>query len=225
MIEQYSTEIIAGGAAYVAGFGIDHLAYIRARQSERPIIEEWGIDETPQLEDLKPTRREKISGFLIRITPPIALGTGLTAALFTAGFANPPETTAPAPIEVVVDHSGATDLSIDGAPVLPAINKIADSFKASSDYYDIEAYIDTGGQTYTEKISNVDSLFLGGYAPLDDGTNKALEQAAVAKNTGKSKNSALVVITNGNPIGDPGIIIAEADKSKTPVYVVNVENS
>jgi hypothetical protein len=226
MIEQYIPEAISFGSAYVAGLGLDHLAVKRATVDKAPLVDAWALDET-QTVSFKPTKREEIARKFNKFTPGVALALGLTASSAVAAFA-PLESASikPASIEVVVDHSGATGLSIDGsAPVLPTINKLASAF-VSSHVINSEAFVASFNSVTEAKVSNVNSMTVSGYAPLEAALSNAFERTALIKNGNKSKDAAVVVITNGNTIGSSQAINAESKKQgNTPVYIVNVEGS
>ena len=223
---QYIPEVIGFASGYAIGLGIDQYAVKKAAVDKTPLIVDWALDSSDSVK-LASTKREQASRLFRRVTPGVALGLGLMATTGVAAFVPIESNTfKPAAIEVVIDHSGATGLNIGGeAPVLPYINKLADSF-TSSNTVNSEAFVASFNGVTETKVSNVSSLSVSGFAPLEAAVSNALEQTALIKNGNKSNGAAVVVLTNGNNIGNPQTIKSESlAQGKTPVYVVNVEGA
>lgn len=224
-LEQYIPETIGLAVGYAGGLRLDQFASKRAASETKAVLQSLAMVDTVQIPGLSKTKTERFLSGLGHVTPKLAFALGLTAATATAAF-YPLETNIikPATIEVVIDHSGATGLSVGGQkPVLSEINQVASAFTPNN-RISSEAFVASFGGVVETQVSKVDSLSPSGYAPLDVAVNEALDQTAVVKNGDKLKNTAVVVITNGNTIGSPNVVISQSNKQdKTPVYIVDVE--
>lgn len=179
----------------------------------------------------------QVSGDLI--TPPTTMqrvGRAATSTLIIYGtfigffngdaWANPPQqvkTVEPA-IGVVVDHSGAT---LDGE--VPAIEQIDSVIKGMvSTGIDLNVLVADSGEIKPVKPADVSSEEPFGDARLDLGLQTALNSVATQRTAVTDelpKSNALVVLTNGNGIGDVGVVTQRAKDIGTPVSIVNVESS
>lgn len=226
MFEQFIPEAIGFGAGYLSGVALDQLSVRRASADVKPLVAAWSI-ETPESQKLTASKRERLAHVLGRVSPAAALSLGLTVAFGTAAFV-PLESTVvkPATIELVVDHSGATEISFGNqGPVLPEINQVATAF-TSSNRINSNAFVASFGSVTEKNVSAVDSLSASGNAPLDTALSNALDQTAIIKSGNKSESAAVVVITNGNSVGSVQSVVEQSNQQgKTPVYVVNVEGS
>lgn len=147
---------------------------------------------------------------------PLACLAAATAGfgVFAATEQSDTEYLAPKPkIEVVVDHSGATGLSFgDRIPANEQINTIAGQFIDEDTKG--EALIASGGNIRSTAIANIPKYEPFGGAPLRQATKLALD---------KSQNSNVLVITNGNSVGNTEALIKKAKRKDVKVFVANIE--
>lgn len=208
---------MAGGAAvgYVAELKAAHDI---AKRSE-PISAELG-----ELAKAGVESKSRHYGRALRST--LVLGgaaLGLMNGLVWQG--EPAEQTTPRHLEVVVDHSGATALN-DGKAVRET-NMVAGLF-TEENKIQAGAVLASSGLVREVKIANVDKDVPFGDAPMEQATLLALDKSkaynTTAGNTNeKVENAGVLVLTNGNSVGNSANVIATATASKTPVFVVNVE--
>lgn len=127
-------------------------------------------------------------------------------------------------LELVIDHSGATAL---GSPsTLEKINGIANQFVDRK--IDSEAVVSRSGEVRIVKTSDVSKDFAFGDALLDQALQTALDNTqrardAEAGTVASDKKAAIVVVTNGNSIGEPEGVVAKAKAAGTVINIVNVE--
>jgi len=220
MMEQYIPEMIGAGVGISAGVSLDYLATKIAGKNSHPLIEEWGI-QTEKNHSL----RDKIK----RINPLIAIALGATGIFCVEAIsAHQTNIITPAALEIVVDHSGATRYPYEGqAATLTEIDKLVLDLNSDTQISS-EAFVGSAGGVIQMSPSDIEikavTKQVAGDSVLDVGFNQALQSTATSK-TDKKRNQAIVVITNGNAIGDPSTFVTSLKKQdKTPIYVVNVED-
>jgi hypothetical protein len=212
---------VAGTAAgYGIGLIAEHRAVNHAAATQARLLEAAGPALREETAAAAVPRPERLMRWASRtIFAPLALtaavGGGLEVSAWTPGNTKTKSLSA---LEVVVDRSGATNLSAHGEPVLGEINDIVDqmqSIKHATAQAEVAQY---GGVTKTS-LDKVKTVRAVGDAPLASATATALDNAA--------PKGAVVVLTYGNSIGTPDAVLSkEAEtKSKVPVFVVNVEKA
>lgn len=206
-----ATAVGAGVGVAVEAMAQHHVAPLRHRLSD-----EWG----PVVDQHTPGRLVRLGGMLIG--PLVAVGT-------LSGLANgviwQPESTQtdiPPQLEVVVDHSGATALNTGTAA--NEIGKLTSLF-ATQTKLETNAFVAGNGYVKEVKIKDVSKDVPFGDAPLEQAMQSALDKASLnqSKTTTASHNSGVLVITNGNSMGAPSVVVSEARAANVPVFVVNVE--
>ncbi|GAC1391504.1 MAG: hypothetical protein NVSMB46_04270 [Candidatus Saccharimonadales bacterium] len=182
------------------------------------------------LEPRTTTRRERMGERARKATAVLplagALG-GIACGLLAFNAVHQKSNVASANLEIVVDHSGATNFNAAGLPASKQINSIAAKFNKTGDVV-TNAIIASSGYVKSSKVENVSLDTPFGDAPLDQAANLALSNTAKEKNyfniTHKNSNAAVLVLTNGNDFGNKDAIIkASQEQGKTPVFIVNVE--
>lgn len=149
-------------------------------------------------------------------TAPVALLASSVIGAFTYGMTQKPATEYQAPatnVEMVVDHSGATGLEFENEmPASQQINVIAEQF--INEDIEGEALIASNGKVTSAEIEDVTANEPFGNAPIKQATNLAFE---------KSQNGNVLVITNGNKLGDTEALAEKAEQTNSKVFVVNIE--
>ena len=228
-----TNEILSSGlpqyvAAYAIGHGLgavaDQVAIKRAEKSAQLLQSENMVDPTVlRAPSSLAAAVERATNNHVSSTPtkletakrsllsPVAGFAGTSAVLLAYGLLpGAAIETTPPKIGIVVDHS--FDTTVGDKPAITRINQIVEAFDDSK--VNASPLVASSGEYLPIAIEDVAKSEPFGGAPLKDATTFAL----------KSKNSAVVIATNGNPIGSPAAIIAAANKAKTPIYVVNVES-
>ncbi|HVV66856.1 MAG TPA: hypothetical protein VHB72_02150 [Candidatus Saccharimonadales bacterium] len=123
-------------------------------------------------------------------------------------------------LEMVVDHSEATNFAINGTRSIIEVNSLADQIAGKGIHG--EALVASSGVVQAMPIRKVNKNVPFGFAPLEQATSLALDKSTA--NTAKGQDSVLV-ITNGNSVGDTKKLAEQAERDETPVFVVNVESA
>lgn len=229
-----TSEILTSGipqyvAAYAIGHGLgavaDHVAINRANRNERLTVEENKVDPeilraphtlhaavgraTEAYVASNPSRLEVAKRSLLS---PVAGFAGISAVALAYGLLpGAAIETTPPKIGLVVDHS--YDTALGDKPAIDRIDQLVEAF--DDPRVRAEPLVASSGEYLPIAIDKVAKSEPFGGAPLKDATTFALN----------SKNSAVVIATNGNAVGNPAAIVAAAKKAKTPIYVVNVESA
>lgn len=211
--------LIAPAAAYAAGFGADLIAQKQMEQSNVAVTESLHELGTHQPQGMV----RRLGRAAISTSALIGIPVGLTIGLAWQGE-TPVKRQLPI-VEVVIDASGATASADNGKPAQDIYNyayAIDGESKVKT-----EAYISSGGsfQQGTIDMLTIDTPQGGGDLPAaaTSALNGSNTVKAEALNGESNQAVGIVVLTNGNTIGDPNDIINKAQPTKTPVYVVNVE--
>jgi hypothetical protein len=169
-----------------------------------------------------PTRATRTRRWLGRhATAPLALLAAGAMGMGVYSLEQQPETITPPvqpKLEMVVDHSGATNLSLDGKPTVLQVNALASEFAGSKTQG--EALVASQGTVNKMPISKVEKSTPFGPAPLEQATTLAIDTSSAVNG-----QDSVLVITNGNSVGDTAKLTKQAKKEHTPVFVVNVENA
>ncbi len=222
-----SPETIAVAASltgYAVGVGAEQIAQHKAAQKQARLSEAAGMalaQETDSNRDSAVRRRLGRS-----VLAPLALTLGVAAGVEAYAFA-PTEQPAPqaAGLEVVVDHSGATNLALGQTPVRSKIDSLVDQF--SKHRVQGSALVAGSGRVRKMPFSAVKNDTPFGDAPLEQATSLAIDNASTTqgKESKEGKSTGVLVITNGNSIGKPRALEATASQNKTPIFIFNVEKS
>lgn len=154
---------------------------------------------------------------------PLTMLVAGAAGMAAYAYARDPQVVVPPTqpkLEMVVDHSGATSLALDGTPSVVEVNKLAR--EVTDQNIQGEALVAGNGKVQAMPIKKVGKNTPFGPAPLEQATSLALDKSTA--NAVKGQNSVLV-ITNGNSVGDTKKLAAKAEHNQTPVFVVNVEGA
>lgn len=225
--------VAATAAGYVSGQIAEQIAIRRAAEKRQPANETWQLAaEAMATDEITETRTEILRRGARRVVAPLALAGASVCLVNTLAWA--PASTAieqtPATLEIVVDHSGATNIAIEGEPVVMQINKVVAEFDDSK--LTTNVTVARSGTQKTVPISEVSQDLPFGDANMQEATSLALSRTAkvmpVSEGDKLKRNAGVLVITNGNTIGDPLTVVTEAvsqygGELKTPVFIVNVE--
>lgn len=229
-----SPELIATSAAAIGG-GLGYLAdkhavnklhsnseamYLSAVQEAVRAKQSDSINEPTKTE---PKKREilvrAISSTAVRTA--LAFSVAATFGIEAYTLTQPDAPTANPNLELVVDDSGSV------SNVLPQVKKVVsqfDSVNPETLIGNLGLSIPTKSKKFNSFVDNPKIALPAGDAPLYDQTNFALGRIVEnSKNTNTQGNGEVVVVTNGNRIGDINSIIGQAKEQQSKVYVVNVE--
>jgi len=223
---------IAGVAGYVSGIAIEQHAIRQVAKNQANLTGATGLALDLDSSMHPVSLRQKTVRTLLA---PLILTAGMASA--TEAYANAPGDLiqqTPAVLEVIVDHSGATGLNLDGKPTVTTINTLATQLTTNK--INGEALVAGSGQVTIVKSEKISGDRPFGAAPLDQALTIALGKAQLAAKpatgTESKRTSGVVLITNGNSVvGTPGLTAktnqqtAPTYEQQTPVYVVNVERS
>lgn len=211
--------VVTAAAGYVAGTVMDIHSQHRIQENRLALTEtlgEIGVAAQPNVV-------KRIGRAAVSIT---ALATAATAGF--AGYAwqaEAPAEVQPPIVEIVADASAATAI-LDGGEPAKQINIFAQAIE-DQDSIETEALITRLGTVTIGTVEQISQEAPSGASVMDQATQTAIDQAMKVKSesiSGESqKNVGVVVLTNGNSIGAPESIVAKAQLTQTPVYVVNVE--
>jgi hypothetical protein len=212
---------VAGAtAAYGLGLIAEHRAVSHAAETQARLLEAAGpaLRQEATAEPL--SRREQLTHWASRnLLAPLALTAAVAGGLEASAWTTAKtQTKALSALEVVVDRSGATNLSAHGQPVLGEINDIVGQLQGIK-HATAQAEVAQYGGVIKTSLDQVKTIRAVGDAPLAAATGTALDNAA--------PKGAVVVVTYGNSVGTPDAILSKEPKakSKVPVFVVNVEKA
>ena len=214
---------IAGVAGYAAGQIAEQRALRNAQNNALNLQLEAATNAVEAADNEQQSKQNRMRVWAGRnVLAPIAcLGFG-AAGLVTYAAKQDPEVIFPPnlpKLEMVVDHSGATRLSLGGTPSVEQIDKLSQELVIKE--IKGEALVASDGQVKAMPIDKVNDHEPFGDAPLKQATSLAIDKS-------NSDQGSVLVITNGNTIGNIANtkqIIRQAKRKKTPVFVVNVENN
>jgi hypothetical protein len=211
---------VAAVTGAMAGAALDLVAQHSIAQNREAMNE-----ALPDLaEHYEPTRGRRV----IRAVGSVTAAVTSLAFLANANVWAPEaaDQVSPPGIELVVDYSGATGIIDDGAAAKTEAEYVG-VFGALPDV-NVEALVASGGVFETMRPADIANETPAGDAPLTEATQSALDKARLVKTEALRENTpktmGIVVLTNGNSIGEPEVVIATANETGTPVYVVNVDN-
>jgi len=215
----------AAAAGYAAGIVADQIAVRMAARTETAALPIW----EQAADGVEPQSRSfayRAGHFAVtRLLAPTALVLGAASGIETAAWV-PGTTQDPSQptVELLVDHSGATAHNLQHKPVIKQINTIAGQFNSPTS--NIKATTASAGEFREMSISEVANDPATGPAPLPDALTNVLSKLSSADRataTSKAGERSVVVITNGNAVGNPTAVAHAAQTAYTHVYVVNVE--
>lgn len=215
-----SVEIISQGAA-IAGYAVGQFAEYHAARHQQAnaeaLIEAAGIAHQTTPENEVP-RKGVMQRFLgNKAVAPLALIGAGTLGLGTYAALQEPETTYSQDVpklEIVVDHSGATQLPFGGEPSVETINDLAAEFVSKQ--IEAEALVAGDGKVHSTSIEKIDDFPPFGEAPLAQAASLGLDKAG--------QNGELLIITNGNQLDNTQELSDQAEKTGAKVYIVNIES-
>lgn len=182
------------------------------------------VSETQAAVDTEPSRGFRVRQWIGRnAMAPLTMLVAGAAGMAAYAYKQEPQVILPPTqpkLEMVVDHSGATNLALDGTRSVVEVNSLANQI-AGKDIQG-EALVAGNGTVGRMPIRKVSQNRPFGPAPLEQATSLALETSTA--NAAKGQNSVLV-ITNGNSVGDTAKLTRQAKRDETPVFVVNVESA
>jgi hypothetical protein len=226
-----SQEIIisgAGAASYAAGIVADQLA-IRKAGANRANLAEFGgpdfeaADTAVSIGRIGSAKRVGLAAISM-----VAIGSGAAGSLLTYG-AFPGETQQEqfAPLITVADRTGSTKFGDGEVKPFQHINDIAagvyDHVKSNNILLAISSRAET--VTKDELISN-DPKYnaFGPSSAMTLATSTALDSAKNHGNgTAMTRGSNVLIVTNGNVIGDTDTIISTAKANEAAIFIVNTE--
>lgn len=230
-------DITVAGSVIGLGVGMaaEQFAIRRSAKNVTALSETWGLEDQEADSTVPEQSRLRAAAQSIgRAVGPLALTACVAGGLNAYAYApenNSVQQAAPT-LEVVVDHSGATALALEGTPVVNEINQVVKQFKGIA-RFKTEAIVAGSGTTTTMKLEKVADVQPFGQSDLASATSLALSRAAQVtpsrEGAGYKPNAGVLIITNGNGVGNAKSIAALASQEyagktvKTPVSVVNVE--
>ncbi len=240
MINASEITAIAGSAGFIAGHGFDYLVAKRATRGEMPDAVAYGDANEFALESLNGDETTPEHTSVAQYAGALLMKNGLPLTVAAAAALNVyawmpdqvPTDEARATLEIVVDHSGATTISETNKK--PAVETIDSTVKlfADSNLFNAKAVVSSEGEQTPMKLTEVSGKEAFGAANLNAAANLAFNsiKESQAKNIDKSgkPTAGIVVLTNGNDIGNPDSILAKTDQKigatsvQTPLFVFNV---
>jgi len=212
--------VAGASAAYGIGLIAEHRAVSHAADVQVRLLEAAGPALRQETMAAPLSRREQLTHWASRnLLAPLALTAavagGLEASAWTTGTI---QTKTLSALEVVVDRSGATNLSAHGQPVVGEINDIVSQLQGIK-HATAKAEVAQYGGVAQKNLDQVKTIPAVGDAPLPEATGTALDNAA--------PKGAVVVVTYGNSVGTPDAVLSKEPKtkSKVPVFIVNVEKA
>lgn len=214
--------------ATVAGYGVglmaEQIASHKAAEKQARLSDSAML--SPAAEQGVSTRLSNVAHLAGRyVLAPLALTGAVAAGTSALGWtkSEPAKPTTPG-LEVVVDHSGATQLDFGAKP---AVEQVDGLVRAIGDRkVKGEALVAGSGTVRSFTFAKVSKDKPFGDAPLSQATGLALDRAArvdASNSTSTKANSGVVVITNGNTIGSSQHLTKTARDNETPIFIVNVE--
>lgn len=209
---------IAGAiAGYATGVAAESIVCRRAAAERLALSEVMG-----EAADSLPTesKRQLLIG---RASGALAL-----AGIFVGGVngfvwqQDAPDDNLPASIKIVADRSGSTGFGTEDYTPSERINDLVGEF--SHDDTKVRVFVARGNDVSQVKANDIASVGSLGDAPMRRAYNFAREDAAVSDDKADSERSksAVVVLTNNNPITRADMTKEQLQKSDSPVYIVNV---
>lgn len=218
-------EILGTAAGVAAGFVGGHvLEYVAAQgvAARRGNIEAVQLalahdqDQAP-----RPTMMQRAREVGRRVLPLLAVFGAAAGGTEAYGWTGDSVVTHSKPVvEVVVDHSGATSLPIDGPPAIGRINSIASAFAGTK--YGGDAIVSTLGsndEVSFSKVAHMQANQTAGEAPLDAAVSLAFDN--LGSNTGGNQRNGMLVVTYGNNIGSLDSIVGLAHKKNIEINIAN----
>jgi hypothetical protein len=218
--------LIGGGAGAAIGAAADTYAVHKMSKSQEefhlPTVE--AAIEADQAEandeDQKRSRLAFLKGLggkTVRLALPVVVGVsvGMLADVFTPQHLPNNQ----AKIELVVDDSGAVE------SVLPQVQEIVSQFDTTNNQTivgNVGSPVQMKANTFTS-WSNSGAGSPAGAAPLSEQVSLAFNQLVQSDSQTEPTKSALVIVTNGNSIGNLAQIENQAAKENVVVDPINVE--
>lgn len=206
----------AAASGYAVGTALDLLALRRHDKTAEPLNE-----MLPNAVPMHSERRRM--GKIVSGVGALCMSAGAFIGLAVEGQS---QSVQPATVQVVVDHSGPTTRSFNGQSAYNTENQFITKF---------DTEINASTNYLSSKLGTFSILSKGqvlketayGDANLHDAISSALKQTAKVETSylkeKNNRNTGIVVLTNGNNIGDSKSILDEATaQGKTPIFVVNV---
>lgn len=215
----------AAAVGYAVGIVADQIAVRLAARTETAALPVWE-QAADAAEADHGSRLQRVGSFVAnRVLAPTAIVLGAAAGIEAIAWSDSTVQDPSQPtIELLVDHSGATAYNLQHKPVIKQINTIASQFDNATGT--IKATTASAGEFREMSIADVANDQATGPAPLPDALTNVLSHLSSsdgATATTKAGERSVVVITNGNAIGNPKAIAKAAQAAYTHVYVVNVE--
>lgn len=203
----------AAAAGFVAGSVADRIALNNVAEQRMPLSGAL----SPDVLKSSGIQSRRLGG--LALIAPVVLAAG--AYLETYAFM-PDGTKAGAPsgLEVVVDHSGDTIFEVGGVAPVFEINNLVGQFSEKN--LVTEGIVANSGRVRSMKLAEVKADKPFGDAPLAQATQLALDKAGLQL---KQRSAGILIITNGNKVGNQEALAAQASAHKTPVFIVNVESA
>lgn len=198
----------AGVAGYAAAGAVDYALQQRTAANRQP-NGEIHEDTLPPIDS---TRH-----FIGRAAlSPLAVTGGLAVGLTVFSLMPAEATPATEQVTVVVDGSGASAYSVSAEGVAPAetFGALLPLLESAAEPADVRVLFASEGQISDLTVEAAQAERPLGDAPLADALTMALGSAESGNTT------QLVVLTDGNSIGDTEAIINQSNKSGVPVSIV-----
>lgn len=215
---------IAAGAGFVLGIAADAVAMVTVAHRRARAIEQGAADIVSQ-----PSRRQKIASVL---TSSLVITSPLIAYVNAdAWTAETTATTVLPSLELVIDHSGGAAVTPidkpDAKPAVVSIDAITEEIAATK--VTARALVAGENDVKDYPVGDVANHEAAGIASLPTAVNRAMDSAvrlrAKALSQSAQSSVGIVVVTNGNALGDAQEVIDRAHDLATPITIVNVESS
>ncbi|MBC7708094.1 hypothetical protein H7Y63_02640 [Polaromonas sp.] len=228
-----SVEVLAGSAsaaAYVVGQAAHYVMSSKAHQESEPLIAQldapFRMETDSELQAEHNQKANVAKRAFATILAADALLLTVTVGTGILGWNPDSDTRVKPTLEIAVDHSGQTSHPREGEPTIGAINDVLGQFDGKRAH--VRTFVSRLG--VVEETSRLDSVIKEtntiGASDLETATKRSLDATtdiyAVNGPGGRKRSTAVVVITNGQSVGDPNTLIPQANLDKTPIYVVNV---
>ena len=223
MVNEIIPVVLAASAAtgYALGTAADFFAQYKHDQTARPINETLP-NAVPEHSSRRSANR------MVSVIGGLGMATGVFLGLAVEGQ---PQPTQAATVETVVDRSGGTTKSYSGESALDRenafIKRLSSNSKIKTEF--LSSKLDDFSILNAEQVLKETPY---GGANLLSAVNAALKKTSGVNssyvNNKNSRNTGIVVLTNGNSIGKtqnvPGLVKAAAEQGQTPIFVVNVRS-
>ena len=207
-------------AAYLVGAGHEYIVQRRNDAEREPATEQMAalLGQQPEL-----SRKQRIMSAMVG-------GMAIAGAAFgtintLAWSQQPPEQQDATMIEIAADFSGATNISTEGERPIDATREIISLFDDTADF-DTQVFVASGGSTTVKTAEQAIDMRPFGPAPVDQAVSDAFNSIELARADGSDAPAAVLVLSHGNSIGDPDVVVGRATTDSgetTPIYVVNTE--